>query len=89
MSKRIHLCNGYHAEPGETPGHLHDVYATIPPLGGNKRVHVGTLSKAAVEAWAALDTERVGLLGRLNVHRASPLRLRLKGNRRASRERQG
>lgn len=28
MSKRIHLCNGYHAEPGETPGHLHDVYTT-------------------------------------------------------------
>lgn len=79
MAKRIHLSQGYHAEPGETPGHLHDVYTTIPPLGGNKRVHVGTLSKAAVEAWAALDTERVGLLGRLNVHRSSPSPLPAEG----------
>lgn len=62
--KRITLCPGFHAEPGETPGHLHDVYTTEPPLGGNRRVHVGTLSKAAVEAWAAVNKERTFLIGR-------------------------
>lgn len=41
----------FHAEPGETPGHLHDVYTTKPPLGGNDRIHVGQLTEAAVQAW--------------------------------------
>ncbi len=58
--KRIPLSPGYHAEPGETRGHQHDVYTTIPPLHGNKRLHVGTLMKDAVEAWrmAALSRSR-------------------------------
>lgn len=64
-NRRIPLSPGFHAEPGETPGHLHDVYTTAPPLVGNQRVHVGTLSKAAVEAWAKADNERVAALGRL------------------------
>ncbi|MEH3063827.1 MAG: hypothetical protein PGN33_14160 [Methylobacterium radiotolerans] len=50
--KRILLSPGYHAEAGETEGHQHDVYTTVPPLGGNQRIHVGTLMKSAVEAWA-------------------------------------
>lgn len=51
--ERIPLSHGFHAEPGPTPGHLHEVYTTAGPLGGNERVHVGDLSKAAVEAWAS------------------------------------
>ncbi|WP_342163015.1 hypothetical protein [Methylobacterium sp. SD21] len=58
MGKRIRLCEAFHAEAGETPGHLHDVYTTAPPLHGNRRLHVGTLSRAAVEAWAAVERER-------------------------------
>lgn len=49
---RIPLTPGYHAEPGPTRGDLHDVYTTIPPLGGNDRLHCGELTKAAVDAWA-------------------------------------
>ena len=53
MSKRrIPLSPGFHAEPGETKGHQYDVYTTIPPLCGWKRIHVGTLMKQAVKAWA-------------------------------------
>ena len=55
-NKRIPLSPGYHAEPGPTPGHQHDIYTTAPPFEGNRR-HVGTLSKSAVEAWAASSTE--------------------------------
>ena len=51
FKNRIPLSPGYHAEPGETRGHLHDVYTTREPLGGNRRIHVGTLTKDAVEAW--------------------------------------
>ncbi|SFJ68472.1 hypothetical protein [Methylobacterium brachiatum] len=69
--KRIPLSPGFHAEPGETPGHLHDVYTTVPPLGDNRRIHVGTLSKAAVDAWAAVEQGRVAALGRLAGARAA------------------
>jgi hypothetical protein len=71
-STRIPLSPGFHAEPGETPGHLHDVYTTVPPVGENRRIHVGTLSKAAVEAWAKADNERVAALGRLAGARSKP-----------------
>lgn len=71
-SKRVPLSPGFHAEPGETPGHLHDVYTTVPPLGGNRRVWVGELTKAAVEAWAKADNERVAALGRLAGARSKP-----------------
>jgi hypothetical protein len=47
----IPLSPGFHAEADLTPGNLHNVYTTVPPLGGNKRIHVGYLSKAAVKAW--------------------------------------
>ena len=59
--KRIRLCEGFHAEPGDTSGHQHDVYTTIGELGGNERLHVGTLTKAAVKAWAKVETERASL----------------------------
>jgi len=55
-NKRIPLSPGYHAEPGPTPGHQHDIYTTAPPFEGGRR-HVGTLSKAAVEAWASSSAE--------------------------------
>lgn len=48
----IKLGRWFHAQAGDTPGHLHDVYTTKPPLAGQPRIHVGTLTKAAVEAWA-------------------------------------
>ena len=47
--KRIELSGGFHAEPGKTLGHLHDVYS--PPGETQTRHHVGQLSKMAVEAW--------------------------------------
>lgn len=50
--RRIPLSPGYHAEPGETMGHQHDVYTTLGELHGYERIHVGTLMKRAVEAWA-------------------------------------
>lgn len=50
---RIELSAGFHAEPGATPGHQHDVYATRGIPKGMERLHVGNLTKAAVEAWAA------------------------------------
>lgn len=68
---RIPLSPGFHAQPGETPGHLHDIYTAVPPLGGNRRVHVGTLSKAAVEAWAIAENERIQALGRLAAARTA------------------
>jgi hypothetical protein len=49
---RILLSPGYHAEAGETKGHQHDVYTTVGELHGYKRIHVGTLMKSAVDAWA-------------------------------------
>ncbi|TXN22081.1 hypothetical protein [Methylobacterium sp. WL19] len=58
MKKRIPLGPDYHAEPGETKGHQHDVYTTKGELHGYTRIHVGTLMKSAVEdlavtaAWA-------------------------------------
>jgi uncharacterized protein YceH (UPF0502 family) len=54
---RIELSSGFHAEPGATLGHLHDVYS--PPGETQTRYHVGQLSKAAVEAWAAAAEPRV------------------------------
>ena len=52
--KRIELSGGCYAVPGETPGHLHDVYRYKPGghISGHESFHVGQLSKAAVEAWA-------------------------------------
>lgn len=52
LDKRIPLTPGYHAEPGATKGHQHDVYTTLGELHGYKRIHVGTLMKEAVDAWA-------------------------------------
>ena len=49
---RILLSPGYHAEAGETKGHQHDVYTTAGELHGYQRIHVGTLMKSAVNAWA-------------------------------------
>lgn len=49
MAKRIEIAPGFHAEPGETPGHLWNVYTTLGELYGYKRIHVGTLMKSAVE----------------------------------------
>lgn len=49
MKKRIPLGPDYHAEPGETKGHQHDVYTTKGELYGYTRIHVGTLMKSAVE----------------------------------------
>lgn len=49
---RILLSPGYHAEAGETKGHQHSVYTTVGELHGYKRIHVGTLMKSAVDAWA-------------------------------------
>jgi hypothetical protein len=53
MKKRIPLGPDYHAEPGETKGHQHDVYTTKGELHGYTRIHVGTLMKSAVEDLAA------------------------------------
>jgi hypothetical protein len=47
---RIELSPGFHAEPGETPHHLHDIYLTA-NVDGNERVHCGSLSREAVRAW--------------------------------------
>lgn len=49
MRKRTPLGPDYHAEPGETKGHQHDVYTTKGELHGYTRIHVGTLMKNAVE----------------------------------------
>jgi hypothetical protein len=49
--KRIPLSPGYHAQTGETRGHLHEVYTTLGHLHGYKRLHVGSLTKEAVLAW--------------------------------------
>lgn len=62
-SKRILLSPGFHAEPGATPGDLHDVYADAPWLGEGKRAYIGTLSKDAVEAWSRAETGRIAALG--------------------------
>lgn len=58
--RRIELSPGFHAEQGETEWHLHDVYTTK-DVGCNKRLHVGTLNKAAVEAWKRAATAQKGL----------------------------
>lgn len=50
--RRIPLSPGFHAQTGETKGHLHEVYTTLGELHGWKRIHVGSLMKEAVEAWA-------------------------------------
>lgn len=52
--RRIPLGPDYHAEPGETKGHQHDVYTTKGELHGYTRIHVGTLMKSAVEDLARL-----------------------------------
>lgn len=49
--KRIPLSPGYHAQTGETRGHLHEVYTTLGHLHGYERLHVGSLTKDAVLAW--------------------------------------
>ncbi len=50
--QRIRLGEHFHAEPGKTPGHLHDVYTTE-GLQKGERNWVGELSVMAVEAWRA------------------------------------
>ena len=50
--RRIPLSPGFHAQTGETKGHLHEVYTTLGKLYGYQRIHVGSLMKEAVEAWA-------------------------------------
>ena len=52
--KRIPLGPDYHAEPGETKGHQHDVYTTKGELFGYERIHVGTLMKSADEDLATV-----------------------------------
>jgi hypothetical protein len=47
---RIELSPGFHAEPGETPHDLHDIYVTA-NVGGNERLHCGSLTREAVRAW--------------------------------------
>lgn len=51
---RIPLSDGFHAEPGRTLGHLHDVYAMV-DVGENERVWSGMLTKGAVDAWAGVS----------------------------------
>ena len=56
-NKAVHLGSRFHAEPGETKGHLWDVYTTH-EVGENDRIHVGQLWKAAVDAWAFVEKEQ-------------------------------
>jgi len=55
--KRIPLGPNFHAEPGETKGHQHDVYTTAGELHGLQRLHMGTLMKRAVEGLATALAE--------------------------------
>ena len=51
--KRVEICDGYHAQAGETKHHLHDVYTTKGHLYGWPRLYVGSLMRSAVDDLAA------------------------------------
>jgi hypothetical protein len=55
---RIVLSPDYHAEAGQTKGHLHDIYTTL-DVGENSRIWVGQLAADAVEAWRKAEAGRV------------------------------
>lgn len=63
---RIQLSRGYHAEPGDTTAHHHDVYVeSIWGQGEQPRQWVGQLTSGAVESWRKAEEGRVEALGKL------------------------